>query len=186
MRFLLIAMLLFFGCDSDSPSSPSPILGCMDSTACNYDEFATVQSECVYDIDECLEGIWIRTVVNEYSDEECSVPYVLEDNNPCNYEVVTYDEPPTYIAYLMFLNQTNYVRYSLRIDVNTIEYNYSTVPENENCSENSWNQCHIAIDNSTQIIFAEGLYSAEDDNISFTENLSTIFRNGNDNICYDL
>ena len=46
MRYLLIVLLLFFGCDEDPVS---PIHGCFDSQACNYNPSASIDNNsCVY------------------------------------------------------------------------------------------------------------------------------------------
>ena len=42
MRYLLIVILLFLGCD-DNPASPQ-IEGCTNSSACNYDDTATIDN----------------------------------------------------------------------------------------------------------------------------------------------
>ena len=62
MRYLIIVLLLFLGCD-DNPASPQ-IEGCTNSSACNYDDTATIDDEsCTFseenfDCDgNCLVGI---------------------------------------------------------------------------------------------------------------------------------
>ena len=50
MRYLLIVILLFLGCD-DNPASPQ-IEGCTNSSACNYDETASD------DDGSCKWGMW--------------------------------------------------------------------------------------------------------------------------------
>ena len=52
MRYLLIVLLLFIGCDDDPVS---PIHGCFDSQACNYNPSASIDNNsCLY-LDECGE-----------------------------------------------------------------------------------------------------------------------------------
>ena len=78
-------MLLFFGCDSDSPSSPSPILGCMDNSACNYNEFANIEEECIYDISECILADWqLLSVEESYINENYAC---LEEDDDCEYNI---------------------------------------------------------------------------------------------------
>ena len=46
MRYLLIVLLLFIGCDDDPVS---PIHGCLDSQACNYNSNASIDNNsCIY------------------------------------------------------------------------------------------------------------------------------------------
>jgi len=47
MRYLIIVLLLFIGCDEDSPTGP--IHGCFDSQACNYNPSASIDdNSCEY------------------------------------------------------------------------------------------------------------------------------------------
>jgi hypothetical protein len=47
MRYLFIALLLFIGCDEDSPTAL--IHGCFDSQACNYNPSASIDNNsCIY------------------------------------------------------------------------------------------------------------------------------------------
>ena len=46
---LLIAGLLFNGCDKDEDETPAAVTGCMDSTACNYNAAATESDDsCIF------------------------------------------------------------------------------------------------------------------------------------------
>ena len=47
-KILLPILLLIYTCDSDSPTAPSPILGCMDETACNFDDTSDVDDGSCY------------------------------------------------------------------------------------------------------------------------------------------
>ena len=73
MRFLFITLLLFIGCD-DSPTAPSPILGCTYEDACNYDETATE------DDGSCLENDCNGDCGGSATYDSCGV---CEGNNSC-------------------------------------------------------------------------------------------------------
>ena len=49
MRYLLIMLLLFIGCDEDSPTAPANVYGCTNQDACNFNPDATIFDEtCTY------------------------------------------------------------------------------------------------------------------------------------------
>ena len=73
MKHLLsILCLLIFSCDSGGGDAPE-IEGCTDDLACNYNPDATisVDSNCLYNIADCIEGVWIaKTILVIDGDEE--------------------------------------------------------------------------------------------------------------------
>ena len=51
MRYLLIALLLFLGCEED-PVSFESIYGCTNQSACNFNPNATIFDDtCIYEVD---------------------------------------------------------------------------------------------------------------------------------------
>ena len=56
--------MFIFSCDDDSPTAPNPILGCMDDTACNYDETATVDDDTCLELD-CNDECGGDSIVDE-------------------------------------------------------------------------------------------------------------------------
>ena len=49
MKYLLIALLLFIGCDEDSPNAPENVHGCTNQDACNFNPDATIFDDtCTY------------------------------------------------------------------------------------------------------------------------------------------
>ena len=105
MRYLLIVLLLFLGCD-DNPASPQ-IKGCTDVSACNYDDTATTEDEscayaqenydcdnnCIADLD-CVNECGGTATLDEcgvcngegpisYINQECENEYI------CQWETIT-------------------------------------------------------------------------------------------------
>ena len=54
MRYSLIVLLLFIGCDEESPTANEPVYGCTDSSACNFNPDANIyDNTCNYILTEC-------------------------------------------------------------------------------------------------------------------------------------
>ena len=79
--FLILSTLIFLLSCEKNPSSSSPIWGCMDSTACNYNVDANRNDDsCLYQSDffDC-DGFCIA----ETSDG-CECGEILDECNNCN------------------------------------------------------------------------------------------------------
>ena len=74
MRYLLIVLLLFIGCDDD-PVSPEPVYGCTVPSACNFNPNATIFDDSCYYIedweDEC--GVCDLELSNDCVQDECDI-----------------------------------------------------------------------------------------------------------------
>ena len=65
MRYLLIVLLLFIGCDEDSPTAPESVYGCTNQSACNFNSNATIFDDtCIYAEEDCLGNCGGSAVVD--------------------------------------------------------------------------------------------------------------------------
>ena len=79
MRYLLIALLLFIGCDEDSPTAPENVYGCTNQDACNFNPDATIfddtctyaeenyncSGECINPDYDCSDLEALQDIINE-------------------------------------------------------------------------------------------------------------------------
>ena len=93
MRYLLIVLLLFIGCDNDSPTSPEPVYGCTISSACNFNSNATIfDDSCIYGVlnicNECDDSY--NCLYGNWHYESQSYEVINSDNQDCM--IVEYEE----------------------------------------------------------------------------------------------
>ena len=84
MRYLIIVLLLFIGCDDD-PVSIDSLYGCTVQSACNFNPNATIfDDSCIYESEDCLGicggdntldecGICDDDLTNNCIEDECGV-----------------------------------------------------------------------------------------------------------------
>ena len=68
-------LIILLSCGSSSNNDPVVISGCMDENACNYNEVATQQSDCIYETSfvDCMNNCLIDEDMDEVCDniDEC-------------------------------------------------------------------------------------------------------------------
>ena len=85
MRYLLIVLLLFIGCDDD-PVSPEPVYGCTVPSACNFNPNATIfDDSCIYgELNICNEcGESYNCFYGNWYYESQSYEVINFDNQDC-------------------------------------------------------------------------------------------------------
>ena len=71
IRFIIITLIILIGCKSSyDGTGPNEIMGCIEETACNYNEHATVNDGSCQTVDVCGEcGGDVTTI------EDCALPW---------------------------------------------------------------------------------------------------------------
>ena len=71
IRFIIITLIILIGCKSSyNRTGPKKIMGCIEETACNYNEHATVNDGSCQTVDVCGEcGGDVTTI------EDCALPW---------------------------------------------------------------------------------------------------------------
>tara|TARA_Y100000589_G_scaffold97018_1_gene91587 strand:+ start:5944 stop:11133 length:5190 start_codon:yes stop_codon:yes gene_type:complete len=80
--------------DGDGVCDGDEIVGCQDSTACNYDSLATDQGDCTFAIgcDTCEDGVVVNNDID--GDGICDDDEILgcQDSTACNYDPTATDD----------------------------------------------------------------------------------------------
>lgn len=98
---LLILPLLFISCSKDDDNSDnnsdndSDVTGCMDSDAVNYDDNATINEGCMYDISGAVWGMIEQEIDGVDVMQEAYALYLWENGDFGWEEYITFDEDYT-------------------------------------------------------------------------------------------
>ena len=76
IRFIIITLIILIGCKSSyDGTGPNEIMGCIEETACNYNEHATVNDGSCQTVDVCGECGGDVTTIGD-----CALPWNIKYN----------------------------------------------------------------------------------------------------------
>jgi hypothetical protein len=89
-----ILLLVISACetDNDTISTADQIIGCMDTSACNYEEYANIQDTCDYSCTGCMNDTAVNYDPSVTIDDGSCIILGCTDENATNYNTEATDD----------------------------------------------------------------------------------------------
>lgn len=141
-----ILLLVMNSCETDN-DIPEPIvndaLGCMDTSACNYDEYANIEGTCDYSCIGCMNDTALNYDSNVTIDDGSCIILGCTDENATNYNIEATDNDNSCEYSFANLLNGNWnivsLEYSTELDLSFLESIIGFNPGNQDVSGEATN-----------------------------------------------